>query len=85
MITLHQIVIANLLLSHPNTSGLSRAYNNSLSLGQRFSQKTAMKFIVVTGKDNKTILKAERLDLMEQTRAGENTVTPSKQWYPGQK
>lgn len=82
MITLHQIVLANLLLSHPNTSGLFRAYNNSLSLGQRFEQKTSMKFTVFKGKNNKTIFKAERLDLMEQTHAGENTVTPVETIVP---
>jgi hypothetical protein len=76
MITLHQTVLANLLVSHPDTSGLFRAYNNSLSLGRRFEQKTAMKFTVFKGKDNKTILRAERLGLREQIHAGENTGTP---------
>ena len=63
--------------SHPDNQGLSRAYNNSLSLGERFSQKTAMKFTRVQGKDNKTIIRAERLDIREQTRA-ENNVTPAE-------
>ncbi|MFA5347230.1 MAG: DUF5667 domain-containing protein [Methanoregula sp.] len=76
MITLHQTVLANLLLSHPDTSGLSRAYNNSLSLGQRFEQKTAMKFTVFKEKDNKAISKAERPDPREQTHEGQNSITP---------
>lgn len=77
MIALHQTVLAGLLSSHPDTPGLSRAYNNSLSLEERFSQKTAMKFTRITGKDNKTVIKAERLDLREQTRSGE-TVSPAE-------
>jgi hypothetical protein len=28
------------------------------------------------GKDNKTILKAEKLELMDQTRAGEDNISP---------
>jgi hypothetical protein len=82
MITLHQTVLENLWLSHPDTPGLFRAYNTSLSLGQRFEQKTAMKFTRFTGKDNKTILKAERLDLREQTRVDKNNVTPLETIVP---
>jgi len=77
MIALHQTVLAGLLSSHPDTPGLSRAYNNSLSLEERFSQKTAMKFTRVTGKDNRTVIRAEKLDLREQTRSGE-TVSPAE-------
>jgi hypothetical protein len=82
MITLHQTVLENLWLSHPDIPGLFRAYNNSLSLGQRFEQKTAMKFTRITGKDNKTILKTERLDLREQTRINKNNVIPVETIVP---
>jgi len=77
MFTQHQAVLARLLDSHPDNPGLSRAYNNSLSLGEMFSQKTAMKFSCVTGKDNKTILKAVRVDTREETRARDN-VSPTE-------
>jgi len=77
MIALHQTVLASLLQSHPDNQGLSRAYNNSLSLGERFSQKTAMKFTRVQGKDNKTIIRAEKLEIREQSRA-DNNVTPAE-------
>jgi hypothetical protein len=77
MIALHQTVLGSLLQSHPDIQGLSRAYNNSLSLGERFSQKTAMKFTRVMGKDNKTIIRTERADIREQSRAG-NNVTPAE-------
>jgi len=76
MISLHQTVLASLLDSHPDVPGLSRAYNNSLSLGDRFSAKTAMKFTRITGKDNKTVLKAERLDTREQIRANKTGSLP---------
>jgi hypothetical protein len=59
MISLHQTVLAGLLNSHPNAPGLARAYSNSLSVGDSFSAKTAMKFTRITGKDNKTVLKPE--------------------------
>jgi hypothetical protein len=68
MISLHQGVLAGLIDSHPDVPGLSRAYNNSLLLGDRFSAKTAMKFTRITIKDNKTVLKAERLVTREQIR-----------------
>jgi len=74
MIALHQTVLGSLLQSHPDNQGLSRAYNNSLSLGERFSQKTAMKFTRVQGKDNKTIIRTERLDIREQSRADNNVI-----------
>lgn len=77
MIALHQTVLASLLQSHPDNQGLSRAYNNSLSLGERFSQKTSMKFTRVQGKDNKTIIRTERLDIREQSRA-DNNGTPAE-------
>jgi len=69
-ITRHQFVLENLLLSHPNNTGLMRAYNNSLDLEQKFTQKTQVKFERVMEKNNKTIIKAVRLELNEQIRAG---------------
>jgi hypothetical protein len=75
MISLHQAVLAGLLDSHPDVPGLTRAYNNSLSLGDRFSAKTAMKFTRIKGSDNKTLLKSERLDTREQIHA-EKTGSP---------
>jgi len=76
MISLHQSVLASLIDSHPDVPGLSRAYNNSLSLGDRFSAKTAMKFTRITIKDNKTVLKAERLITREQIREDKSGSPP---------
>lgn len=39
MIAKHQSVLENLLNAHPDNPGLSRAYNNSLALEQKFENK----------------------------------------------
>lgn len=39
MITKHQQVLGDLLQTHPNNSGLERAYNNSIRLEQKFETK----------------------------------------------
>jgi hypothetical protein len=70
MITKHQFVLEKLLLSHPNNTGLMRAYNNSLALEQKFEKKTAVRLERIMEKDNKTILKAVRLEIKERDRIG---------------
>jgi hypothetical protein len=70
MITKHQFVLEKLLLSHPNNTGLMRAYNNSLALEQKFEKKTAVRLERIMEKDNKTILKAVRLEIKERDRVG---------------
>jgi hypothetical protein len=74
-ITRHQFVLEKLLLSHPNNTGLWRAYNNSLRLEEKFSEKTAIKFNRTMEKNNQTIIKAIRLELKEMERHG-NTTQP---------
>jgi len=66
MIMKHQLVLANLLDSHPNNTGLMRAYNNSLALEQKFEEKTLTRFERVMQKNNATIVKAIRLEVREQ-------------------
>ena len=39
MIAKHQRVLGDLILSHPNNTGLERAYNNSVRLEQKFAYK----------------------------------------------
>ncbi len=70
MITKHQFVLEKLLLSHPNNTGLMRAYNNSLALEQKFEKKTEVRLERIMEKDNKTILKAVRLEIKERDRVG---------------
>jgi hypothetical protein len=84
MITRHQTVLANLLFLYPNSTGLARGYNNSLVLERKFGEKTQMRFDRYTEKNNKTILKAVRLETRKQNHAGEDntiaveTVTPGR-------
>jgi hypothetical protein len=75
MIVKHQFVLEHLLESHPNNTGLLRAYNNSLLLEDRFTEKTAIKFNRTMEKNNQTILKAIRLEQKEQERHGNPAVT----------
>jgi len=75
MIIRHQTVLANLMLLYPNTTGLIRAYNNSLSLEQKFGEKTEMRFARFIEKNNKTVFKAVKLEIRKQDRAqGNNTM-----------
>ncbi len=71
----HQFVLESLLLSHPNNTGLRRAYNNSLELEEKFSEKTAIKFSRSAGKDNKTILRAIGLEQKEMEHNGKTAFT----------
>ncbi len=70
MIAKHQLVLANLLDTHPNNTGLMRAYNNSLALEQKFEEKTQTRFERVMQKNNATIVKAVRLEVRELERTG---------------
>lgn len=70
MIAKHEFVLENLLLTHPNNTGLMHAYNNSLRLQERFENKTAMKFQREINRNNQTILKAIRLEQKEHNRIG---------------
>ncbi len=72
MITRHQAVLANLSRLYPNTTGLARAYNNSLLLEQKFGEKTEMRFARFIEKNNKTIFKAVRLEIRKQDRPSDN-------------
>jgi hypothetical protein len=69
----HQMVLEDLMLSHPNNTGLARAYNNSLRLEQKFEEKTQLRFEKIMEKNNQTIFKAYRLEVREENRAGNGT------------
>jgi Domain of unknown function (DUF5667) len=78
-ITKHQFVLEHLLETHPNNTGLMRAYNNSLDLEHKFEIKTEIHFNRSIEKDNKTILHAIRLGQKEQDHHGwpDTTTTPA--------
>jgi hypothetical protein len=88
MIMKHQFVLENLLQTHPNNTGLQRAYSNSLRLEDRFAEKTAIKYERSIGKNNQTILKAIRIEQKERDRKGwpdaNATVTQSDDRQKGQ-
>jgi hypothetical protein len=70
MIVKHQFVLEHLLETHPNNTGLLRAYNNSLRLEEKFGEKTMVRFNRAIEKNNQTILKAIRLEQKEHNRIG---------------
>jgi len=78
MITRHQTVLANLVLLYPNTTGLARAYNNSLLLEQKFGEKTEMRFARFIEKNNKTVFKAVKLEIRKQDRVRDDNTTAMK-------
>ncbi|HII99183.1 MAG TPA: hypothetical protein HA272_08040 [Methanoregula sp.] len=66
----HQIVLENLMISHPGNPGLERAYNNSLGLEQKFEEKTQTRFDKGVGKNNNTIIRAYRIGARTENPAG---------------
>ena len=80
MIVKHQLVLEHLLESHPNNKGLMRAYNNSLLLEDRFSEKTAIRFNRTMEKNNQTILKAIHVEQKALERHGKavDTLEPNE-------
>jgi len=58
----HQLVLEHLLETHPNNTGLHRAYNNSLRLEEKFGEKTMVRFNRTMEKNNQTIIKAIHLE-----------------------
>ena len=76
MIASHQAVLADLLPRYPNSTGLARAYNNSLAVEQKFGEKTQMRFDRSAGKNNKTVLKAVYQQIRRQNPAGKDTTAP---------
>jgi uncharacterized glyoxalase superfamily protein PhnB len=69
MVMKHQLVLENLLAANPNSTGLQRAYNNSLALEQKFQEKTQVRFERLAEKNAATIMKAISLEVKQQERA----------------
>ena len=72
MLTRHQEVLANLTLLYPNNTGLARAYNNGQLLELKFEKKTDMIFARFMEKNNKTVLKAVRLEIGKQDHGNDD-------------
>jgi hypothetical protein len=75
MVVRHQFVLEHLLETHPNNTGLQRAYNNSIRLEEKFGEKTMIRFNRTMEKNNQTILKAIHLEQKEHDRNGWPDVT----------
>ncbi|HWR26356.1 MAG TPA: DUF5667 domain-containing protein [candidate division Zixibacteria bacterium] len=58
-ITKHQFVLERLLNQTPNSTGLQRAYSNSLKLEKKFKEKTQYKFSRRMSKDGRQVLRKE--------------------------
>ncbi len=54
----HQEILKQLLASHPNSTGLQRAYNNSVELKTKFESKVEQKLDLNTTKGNREIPKS---------------------------
>ncbi|OPY38229.1 MAG: hypothetical protein A4E35_00651 [Methanoregula sp. PtaU1.Bin051] len=82
MIMKHQATLERLMLSRPDNAGLARAYDNSLALENKFEERTQVRFERIAEKNNRTILKAVRLEVAEQERtenAGETQTVKVRQ------
>ncbi len=59
MILKHQLILKNLSISHPNSAGLQRAYNNSKNLQIKIDSRTEQTNINIT-KGNQETMKTEK-------------------------
>ena len=59
MILKHQLILENLSISHPNNTGLLRAYNNSKNLEIKSASKIGQKLEINNTKENREIPKAQ--------------------------
>ncbi|MBN1193791.1 MAG: hypothetical protein JXA08_00350 [Methanomicrobiaceae archaeon] len=80
MVLKHQLVLENLIDTHPGNTGLMRAYDNSLALEQKFQEKTQTRFDRVTNQNRLTLVKAVRLEVRQQ----QNTENAETQAVRGQ-
>ncbi|VVB55769.1 Uncharacterised protein [uncultured archaeon] len=63
MILKHQLILENLSISHPNSTGLQRAYNNSKNLEIKSASKIRQKLDINDTKENREIPKAEKTEV----------------------
>ncbi len=67
----HQEILEQLLASHPNSTGLQRAYNNSVELKRKFESKVEQGLDPNTMKADKEIQKAEKTVVSVKTETPE--------------
>ncbi len=60
MILKHQLILKNLSISHPNSTGLQRAFNNSKDLQTKFASKVGKKSDLNSAIEDQAIPKADK-------------------------
>ncbi len=64
----HKYVLEGLLNQTPNSTGLQRAYNNSLNLERKFAEKTKQRFVRKMSREGHEVLEQELEDSEEDGR-----------------
>jgi hypothetical protein len=84
MITKHQLVLEALLQSHPDNQGLARAYNNSVTLEQKFALKMATRHQYEGGDTNRTLVPPQETNQSPDRygRDRNGTTGPSTRDFP---
>ncbi len=83
MILRHQVVLENLLSSHAGNPGLSRAYDNSRNLEQRFEQKTQTQLERFQDSDNRIWVREEHMSSGPQNGTQNGNLPPYTEVRPG--
>jgi len=75
MILKHQLILENLSISHPNSTGLQRAYNNTKKLEIKAASRIEQKLDI---KDTKDTKENKEIPKVEKTERSTNDAKPEK-------
>lgn len=74
----HQEILEQLFASHPNNTGIQRAYNNSVELNRRFESKIEQRLDSNTTKGHQEIAKAEKTGISVKNETPEKGTNREK-------
>ena len=74
----HQVILEQLLASHPNSTGLQRAYNNSVELKRKFESKVEQRLDPNTTKGDREMPKAEKTGVSVKNETPEKEMNREK-------
>jgi hypothetical protein len=74
----HQEILEQLLASHPNSTGLQRAYNNSAELKRKFESKVEQRLDLNTTKGDREMRKAEKTGVSVKNETPEKGMNREK-------
>ncbi len=74
----HQEILEQLLASHPNSTGLQRAYNNSVELKRKFESKVEQRLEINTTKVDREMPKAEKTGMSVKNETPEKGASREK-------